>query len=110
VVFEVSEVDGELVLFAKRVDHKVNGNHVINQEAVDTGEYLHFSTVASDVTTKPGWVSTRDAMYALASVAGILGDFPDYAPESDLSDILVNGAPLAATPTTEPVVTIEETV
>lgn len=100
--------DGTLVLSAKRVDKVVDGVHVISAEAME-GDYTHSSTTASEVTTTPGWHSTKDVMFALLSVAGKTGDWPEYGPDSDSSDVLVNGEPLT-TPVAASAVTIQETV
>ena len=110
-VRNVETINGtELVLFGKRIDHMVGGAHVLNQEAIEGG-YTHESTRASEVASVPGWHSTKDVMYALAAQAGILGNFPEFGPESEASDILVDGTPLASTPTSAPAeVTIEEVV
>ena len=109
VVYEVAANDeGVLELFAKRVDHVVDGVHVINAEAV-AGGYTHHDTVASKVTSAPGWHSTKDVMFALTAAAGKVGEYPEFGPESSPLDILVDGTPLA-TQTSEEEVTIKETV
>lgn len=107
--YEVSDIDGTLVLFAKRIDKVVDGAHVISADAMD-GAYTHQSTVASEVTTTPGWHSTKDVMFALLSVAGKTSDWTEFGPDSDASDILVNGEPLATTKVADKATILKETV
>lgn len=111
-VYETKMVDGVVVLFGKRVDHEVKGNRVIDEAALE-GEYTHSNTSASQVISIPGWQRTNDALYALAMKAGVLGDFPEFTPESDAEFVVVDGMPLATNmtaPAEAAVVTIEETV
>lgn len=109
VQYEVAEDGGVTKLFAKRVDKVVDGAHVVTDAALQA-PYTHASTVASEVTTTPGWHSTKDVMFALLTVAGKTGDWTEFGPDSEASDILVNGEPLATKEVAHEATILKETV